>query len=1001
MNCPPQPMRIIHPTVLCLVIASLPAGAATVDFDRDVRPILSDRCFPCHGPDARQREAKLRLDLPPDQLAEVARNNLLDLLNPGKPEQSEFLNRIHTDDPDELMPPADSGLVLSATEKETLRQWVAGGAAYTMLWSFVTPTLPTLPEVKNADWCRNEIDRFVLAKLEAANRQPSPPADRRTLIRRLTFDLTGLPPTPAEIHAFLADPSPQATETLIDRLLKSERFGERQAADWMDAARYADTSGYQYDWPRTMWRWRSWVIDAFNRDLPYNLFIQWQIAGDLLPNAHSAQVVATGFNRNHGFTIESGTIDEEYRVQYVTDRVTTMGTAFLGLTLECARCHDHKYDPLSQKDFYRLFAFFNRVNEAGVVPGKPSFAAPAIPTPTPEQIRRVQELSKHIAELAKKLHQSDPEADRKQRTWARALRTTWKTKDGRPAQSFDFELLTGAHEHLSVTVPHPDAQPVTAVRLAITPTPMVLAKGDVNFELIGVRLWHRRPDGTRHREEVARLESSVSLGENLAGLLVDEVPGTAWIIDYGKPTTLVIGLVEPVSENGELQVELEVESPLAVNLRIAGTVSRIGSPLRHDRTGRLAEYVAGAAGAAEAAGELRRAFRGNELPQYRETMDRLIGAERDVEDLRAAVAMTMVMRDEVDRETFVLERGAYDRKQERVEPGTPGRLPPMPAGAPPNRLGLAQWLTMAGNPLVPRVAVNRFWQQLFGIGLVRTPEDFGVQGDRPSHPRLLDWLAVDFAGRGWDVKGLVRMICLSATYQQASVATRRQTEWDPDNRQLARHSRRRLSAEMIRDNALAVAGLLAESVGGSSVMPYQPDGLWEQLTNRDRYQQKYVTATGADLYRRSLYTYWKRASHHPVMALFDAPSREICTVRRPVTNTPIQALALMNETLFVEAARMLATQMLTDLEFGRSDAERIGHAFERATSRVPEKLEKYALRQLLANERIGFMADPDAAVRLLKVGHSPQAEMLEPTELAAFTMVARAILNLSDTITNP
>ncbi|MGB0581570.1 MAG: DUF1553 domain-containing protein, partial [Limisphaerales bacterium] len=899
--------------------------------------------------------------------------------------ESELLNRIHSTDADELMPPPKSGLKLSEAEKKLLGQWVTEGAKFTAHWSFVAPASPTIPKVTDATWCRNEIDYFIGHKLEGLKQKPSTAADRRSLIRRLSFDLTGLPPTAEEITAFVNDGSPKADENLIDRLLKSPRFGERQAVDWMDVSRYADTSGYQYDWPRTMHRWRAWVIDAFNMGLPYNLFIEWQIAGDLVPNANMAQIVATGFNRNNGFTIESGTIDEEYRVQYVTDRVTTMGTAFLGLTLECARCHDHKYDPISQKDFYSLFAFFNQVDEAGVVAGKPNFSAPAVSTPTPRQLARLQRISPQIAALTQELNRPDPQADQQQATWARTYRPIW-----RDARQSRFNLPENTLEHLAVVGPSSGA--ATGLRLELNPK--APDSQDGRFGLIDIKVWHRS-GAVSNRVEITRLESARALGQDLSPILVDAQPGTPWLVPYNERTMVVAEFKQAAPPGGEFYVDVEIDTPAEVYLDLGVMLSSASKPLQLDRTGQLGEFVSRGSNPAE----MRRAFRGNELPPYAKIFEQLIKLEGELDSLRAAVPMTMVMRDEKPRDTFVLERGAYDKPKEQVQPGTPLRLPPMPANAPPNRLGLAQWLTMPGNPLTARVAVNRFWQQLFGHGLVRTSEDFGGQGERPDHPELLDWLAVDFAKNGWNVKRLLKQICLSATYRQSSVVAGRDFEWDTDNRFLARYPRQRLSAEMVRDNALAVSGRLVESVGYDSVNPYQPNGLWEQLTNREDYQQKYATSKGDDLYRRSLYTYWKRASHHPVMAMFDAPSREVCTIRRPTTNTPLQALALLNETLFVETARSLAGRMLTDLRFGRTDEQRILHAFELATSRVPNRLEAYALRQLLNHERNSL--SNDQVKRLLAVGESSNPNSVPEKELAAYTMVARAILNLSETISKP
>jgi mono/diheme cytochrome c family protein len=1008
----------LRTVILCLVVlSSAPARSAEsgrVDFDRDVRPILSEHCANCHGPDEKKRKAGLRFDLPTERLTAEEARARADILGAGKPEQSEFVRRLFTEDADDVMPPPDAGLNLTDTQRQILRRWVAEGARFSDHWSFVAPVAAELPPVKNPAWCRSEIDHFVLARMESTGLSPSPEADRATLIRRLSFSLAGLPPSPAEVAAFVNDDSATAYETLIARLLQSERFGERMAVDWLDAARYADTSGYQYDWPRTMWRWRDWVIDAFNKSLPYNAFIEWQLAGDLLPGSQSFHAVATGFNRNHGFTIESGTIDEEYRTQYVNDRVTTMGAAMLGLTLDCARCHDHKYDPVTQRDFYSLFAFFNQMNEAGVVPGRLQFGRPAISTPSASQLQDEARILAEVAALEERLGMEDAEADRAQADWETKYESIW-----RPFRDLDLGVIPSSSSSESTPVRSLDIQARVMADVWIAGGPVAArsvsgfrirlrfdAPSAALFDTALIRkvdLW-RKPAGEDKLElSVIRAGSTLPDSES-ARVVVDpnasaslDLPMNEWVavtLELAKPLELVEG------EN--LIMRLEVGSHRPATFRHSVDFATTDRPVRLDRTGGLDDALNVAlADRNDNARELaRRTFRAQHHAPYREVRSRIESLEEELRKLRDAVPMTMIMRDDRDRETFVLERGAYDKQLEKVTPDTPAFLPSMPADAPRNRLGLAKWLTAPENPLTARVAVNRVWRQMFGLGLVRTPEDFGLQGEAPTHPELLDWLAVDFVRNGWNVKRLILQICLSATWRQASNLGAGEDP-DPEHRLLTRYPRRRLSAEMLRDNALAIGGLLTEQVGGPSVKPYQPEGLWSELTNREDYRQNYTRDSGAALYRRGLYVYWKRASHHPVMALFDAPSRETCSLRRPTTNTPLQALALLNETAFVESARALAGRMLTDLGFGRNDEQRIDHAFLTAASRPPEKLERSALLNLLKEERIGFAKDSDAVTRISEIGDAKNPAGVDPVELAAFTSVARAILNMSDTISLP
>jgi hypothetical protein len=772
---------------------------ARVSFGRDVLPILSENCLLCHGPDAKARKAELRLDL-----KESALRSKEPIIIPGKSAESELVRRIESDDPEEIMPPPKSGHKLNQAQKQILRRWVDQGAKWGKHWAFEAPTRPELPSVKNRFWPTNPIDDFVLHRLEDAGLAPSPPADRATLIRRLSLDLTGLPPTIAEIDAFVSNRSPRAYEDLVDRLLSSSYYGERMALDWLDAARYADTNGYQNDFARTMWPWRDWVIGAFNRNLPFDQFVVEQIAGDLLSGATLSQRIATGFNRNNRTVTEAGSIDEEWRIENAVDRVETTSTAFLGLTMGCARCHQHKYDPISQHEFYQFLAFFSGINEKGVYTEQKGNVPPMLLLPRPQEARELKRLEASVA----------------------AARTA--------------------------------------------------------------------------RDRVQR---------------------------------------------------------------------KLSERQRHADRG---------------------------LKQASDRVDQL---QKQKTDLEGRIPSVMVMEDAPRRRpTFVLKRGRYDMPDtsQRVEPGVPRALNKLPAGSPPNRLALARWLASPENPLTARVAVNRLWQQHFGSGLVKTAENFGVQGELPSHPALLDWLACELVRSGWDIKAMHRLIVTSATYRQTSRASARLVHFDPENRLLARGPRFRLPAELVRDNALAIAGLLWRAVGGPSVKPYQPAGLWEELAGGAG-EGPYVQAKGEELYRRSLYVYRKRTVPHPEMATFDAPSGETCQVQRARTNTPLQALELLNDVTYLEAARGLAQLMIT--EGGRSPGDRLAYAFRRATARPPSSAELQVMIRGLERYLKSFQSNPELAAQWLRHGDRPATPCLNPIELAAYTATASVILNLDETIT--
>lgn len=992
----------------CLGIFSLPA-VEPVDFNRDIRPLLSDRCFQCHGPDTGQRKAKLRLDTTIALEAATVEGIIL----PNRPDISELVKRIFAEDPDDLMPPPDSGLKLSDDERKLLKRWISEGANHGRHWSFETPKKPPLPAVSNTNWCRNEIDYFVLAQLDSRGLKPAPTIDPRTFIRRVSYDLTGLPPSGQEVEAYAKMPVYQA---LVDHLLASERYGERVAMDWLDVARYADTSGFLYDWPRTMWRWRDWVIKAFNQNLSYREFIAWQLAGDLMPEPDNDQVIATGFNRNHPFTVEAGVIDEEFRVNYVNDRVTTMGTAFLGLTLECARCHDHKFDAISQREYYQLFAFFNNVPEGGVTSPFAMSSAPAVGTPTTGQFEEIAEVEKRLVRLTRELMKRDRIADREQRAWEKtATITNWTPLTPTTAKSIEgAQMVLQPDQSILVTGPNPPVDQhvfefvftnettITGFRLEALKAnngPGRSANGNALVTFIAAGRYY----GEQHDAlTLSRAGADYSQSNFPVAGAIDTAPFTAWGLAGNRPGEERSAVFEftkqQTFEPGDrMEIKVYYGSPYPQHVlgRLRFSITDLKSPARIDRSGVIDRMVKTPPKQRHVNNLqfIRYYYRAMVSPRFKEISEQLAQAEADQAAALASIPQTMIMQESAPRPAHVLERGAYDRPGERVPPDTPAALSFFPPTAPRNRLGLAAWLTSREQPLTARVFVNRVWAQFFGRGLVDTPEDFGSQGSWPTHPKLLDWLAVDFMENGWDVKRLMRQIATSATYHQSSFTTQEQLASDPQNRHLARGPRFRLPAEMIRDTALKVGGLLHEQVGGPSVKPYQPAGLWKRLTNRRDYRQTYEQDRGTSLYRRSLYTFWKRGLLHPSMAAFDAPTREVCTVRRRITNTPQQALVLLNDPQFVEAARAFAERILQI-----DEQSRLEFAFREATSRSPADAELAVLQNLLAAEKTRFENNTEAAKKLLEVGDS-QAPSGDLTDRAAYTMVARALLNLSETIT--
>ncbi len=819
------------------------AEPVAINFTRDIQPILADRCWGCHGRDKPTAGLKLS-----DRESAIAkRENHAPAIVPGKPDDSELFRRILSADAETIMPPPETQKPLSDRQKKLLRDWIAAGAEFAPHWAFVSPQRAALPPVSQPDWCRNEIDRFILHRLDQEGLKPSPAAPKEIWLRRVTLDLTGLPPSLEELDEFLADDSAEAFALVADRLLKSPRFAERMAMHWLDAARYADTNGYNNDETRTMWPWRDWVIEAFAGGMPYDQFLREQLAGDLLPDATLDQKVATGFNRNHVLTTEGGIFEEEYHVEYVADRVHTTATVFLGLSLQCARCHDHKYDPISQQEYYEFAAFFNNVPDRVVGYNKGRMAEPLLKVPSKEQQQAIAKLQARAGEFKESLSRRAKSVEPEIATWEQSLTSDVIAGD---------ELLLQLRDVLDIPA-------------------------------------DQRTD--EHRERLRH-----------------------YFLDH---------------------IDLESRR---LRISIAAT------------TGELAE-------------------------------------------IDKAVPVTMVMfEQEPKRKIFVLNRGQYDQPLHEVAEGVPAVLSPLPADVPRNRLGLAEWLTSPTHPLTARVAVNRWWELLFGTGIVETVEDFGIQGAPPSHPELLDWLATELVARKWDQREILKQIVLSAAYRQSSRVTPELLEADPRNRLITRGPRYRLPAETVRDNALFVSGLLKEQLGGPSVKPYQPEGLWEDVSVERR--DKYVVDTGDGVYRRSMYTFWKRTCPPPAMSAFDAPDRETCVIRRARTNTPLQALILLNDPTYVEAARKLAERIQSS---GDAPDGRLQRAYRIVLSRSPTSRESAVMLGLYRAARTRFEKDPDAATRLLSVGQAPRDDRFAPVDLAAWTTVCTMLLNLDEAISKP
>jgi hypothetical protein len=825
--------------ILAALLAALPAFGAKVDYNEDVRPILSENCFYCHGPDGNKRKAKLRLDVRADALAHKA-------FVPGDPEASDLIQRLSSTDSDEVMPPPDSHRTITPAQKEILKRWIAEGAEYKEHWAYVTPVRPALP----ANGEKNPVDAFVVEKLAKAGLSLSPEAPKATLLRRLSLDLTGLPPTPEETAAFLADDSPDAYEKQVDRLMASPHYGERMILPWLDASRYADSNGFQQDGDTFQWVWRDWLVRNLNADKPFDQLSTEMLAGDLIPNATLDQKIATAFNRNHILNGEGGNIAEEQRFVSLFDRVESTTTTWLGLTVACAQCHDHKYDPITQKDYYQWLDAFNRVKERGTPSGGPTqnggrsrfrLDTTVVETPSPEQAAELARLQADFDKLNK-----------------------------------DF----GAHQTKA-------------------------------FE--------------------------------------------AW-------------LAKPTKDKGMLPKELE-------------------ALLAPDKKRTAAETK-----------KLRDHYNKNVFPEDRKKIaafKQIDRAKQLLDGYRGDVLpRVMVMSDDQPRETNILDRGAYLSKKEKVTFDAPGFLPPLPKDAPKNRLGMAQWLFRPEHPLTARVQVNRQWQHFFGYGIVRTSEDLGVQSDRPTHQELLDWLSVEFRESGWKTKALQKLIVTSKTYRQSSVVTKVHLQKDPENKLLAHAPRLRLPSLILRDVALRSSGLLSPKVGGVPVYPYLPDSPWESLAITKERDFSYPQSKGADLYRRSLYTFWRRTIA-PVN-MFDASARQTCRVRTAVTSSPLHALTMLNDPTWVEAARVLAQRVTKEQP---SDEARLARAFALVLGRAPAGQEPALLAQMLANQRAVYAADAKAADALLAIGESKRDATIPAAEHAALTATCLALYNLDAAIT--
>jgi hypothetical protein len=1044
------------------------AVAGGIEYNRDVRPILAENCFACHGPDSAARKAGLRIDLRDAAIEMKA-------IVPGKPDESEMIKRILTDDARDVMPPVKSHKKLKPEQKELLKKWVAAGAEYQAHWSFITPTRPAVPAVKDKSWVRNPIDSFVLAKLEAAGLKPAPEADRRTLARRLALDLTGLPPEPADVEAVVNDTSDAWYEKYVEKLLASPHWGEHRGRYWLDYARYADTHGIHFDNFREVWAYRDWVINALNTNQPFDQFTIDQLAGDLLPNPTLDQRVATGFSRCNITTNEGGAINEEYLVLYARDRTETASQVWMGLTTGCAVCHDHKYDPVSMKDFYALSAFFNNTTQ-NAMDGNVQNTPPIIPVPKAEDRPRFDAIGKELVAVREKLAGRKAAAKPEFEKWL---------KTAGPASVFAKNPREGLQLHAPLTDGTPgetryavDGQVRTAAfgdafgwaagprggkSFSVQPkgggaAPTIPDVGDFDTKQpFTASAWVKLTRGNSTGAIVARMDSNAKkhrgwdlwvengrVGTHIISAFPEDVlkvvtntpvPMNQWVhvavaYDGSAKAAGVTVYVNGQPQGTTTQFDVlkgttRTDVPLAIGQRSTGDSRLLGAHIEDVRlyerklgaadVDQLVRYGAAADAVAKPADKRTPAEADTAFGWWLAAFDKptrdletqiaKLQAEEAAIKSRGTIAHVMNERTDTPPGAFVLFRGEYDKRRDPVKADTPKSMPPLPTDVPRNRLGLAKWLVSKDHPLTARVTVNRFWQELFGTGLVRTSGDFGVAGELPSHPELLDWLAVEFreptAGlccadpRPWDVKQFFRLLVSSATYRQAAVATPEKLDKDRDNRLISRGPRFRMDAEMIRDQALAASGLLVRKLGGPSVRPYQPEGVWEAVAMIGSNTRDYKRDTGEGLYRRSMYTFWKRAAPPAAMEVLNAPNRETCTVRRDRTNTPLAALLTLNDVQFVEAARVLAEKTLVA---DPSDAKRLDFVAKRLLARPFRDPELAVVNETLATLRAHYKAKPEEAKKLIAFGESKADPKLDASELAAWTMLANQLLNLDEVL---
>lgn len=1034
---------VLYPFCAGFLFSSLATSKAeSWDFNRHIRPILSEHCFTCHGPDQRGRKAGLRLDTQEGAFA-VLEEGALWAIHPGDVDRSEVARRILSDDPDEVMPPAETKMELTDEEKDRLLEWIADGAPFEDHWAFQSVSDVDVPDISDP-WIRNEIDAFVLRRLSEADLPPQEEAAPETLVRRLYLDFVGRPPTIGELDQYLGDTDPNRYSTLIERLIHSKEYAERMTNEWLDVARFADTYGYQADRFNHLWPWRDWVLRAFDQKLPYDDFITWQIAGDLLPNPTSDQVLATAFNRNHRQTNEGGSTPEEFRVEYNADRVETTSMAFLGLTMGCARCHDHKYDPISQKDYYSFFGFFNSTDEAGLY----SHFTDAIPSPTlllyeGDQEERHRQSKKRIRELEDRLTERSSQADEAFEQWLSSTPTVSKPDDVAAAFAFDEWVDNGAPNAVDPEAPGKlsdgpqlvDGKFGKAVEFSgDNSIDIPSVSGLERIDPFSIDVWLWIPEEAERIVVLHQCQAYTDAGSRGYELLLEEgkaafglihfMPGNAIKSRTAQALPLKQWLRFTATYDGSSRAQgirlyldgkpLETEivrdnlfktigyGGAGKPLRLAARMRDVG--FKNGRMDDLSVYrrelsavEVDLLGQEDASGrslgdfdlaQLKEHFFAVVDPEAQQLREALHAARKEESVLIDKVREVMVMGDLPEpRPTFVLNRGVYDQPTDPVEPGVPESVFPFDSNLPRNRLGLAQWLTDPQHPLTARVTVNRYWALFFGQGLSRSPEDFGSQGEAPSHPDLLDWLAKRFIENGWDLQDLQRLIASSATYRQSSIATPEAMAQDPENRLLARAPSFRLGAELIRDSALSMAGLIEPKFGGPSVKTgtFGHKGAYNAGTDKRE-----------GLFRRSVYTYIQRTAPPPFLLTFDATSREACMVEREITNTPLQSLILLNDRLFNESARKMAERVLLMGE--ATEEEGLIRLFRQTTSRLPDPTELAILQEILDGQRNAFSQSPGEAKAYLDGGHYHYDEALEIPELAAWSAVAGALLNFDETI---